>query len=193
MQLQALRQLAEQRGWTVVGEYVDAGYSGARDRRPQLDALMGVAHRGGIDIVAVWRFDRFARSVRHLVMALDDFRSRGIDFVSANDGIDTSTATGRFTFSIIAAVAELEREIIRERTRAGLEAARRRGAKIGRPRVEVDLARARTLLDGGASVRGAARTLGIGAATLSRALVAAQEAEATTPDVAYATTNAAAE
>lgn len=173
-QLDALRQLAAQRGWMIVGEYVDVGVSGSKDRRPELDKLMAHVHKGGVDVVGVFRFDRFARSVRHLVIALDDFRSRGVDFISVNDSIDTSTATGRFTFSIIAAVAELERELIRERTRCGLAAARKRGAVLGRPRVHVDLERARQLLAEGSSVRAAARTMQIGAATLSRALSAAQ-------------------
>lgn len=173
MQIAALRQVVEQRGWHAVGEFVDSGISGQKDRRPQLDELMKVVHRGGIDIVAVWRFDRFARSTRHLVCALEEFRSRGIDFISVNDAIDTSTPNGRFTFAVISAVAELERELIRERTRCGLAAARRRGAVLGRPRVHVDLVRARELLAGGSSVRAAARTMQIGAATLSRALAAA--------------------
>jgi DNA invertase Pin-like site-specific DNA recombinase len=175
-QLDAMRQVAEQRGWEIAGEYVDAGQSGSKDRRPQLDELMRHVHRGdGVRAVIVFRFDRFARSVRHLVMALDDFRARGIDFVSINDSIDTSTPTGRFTFSVIAAVAELEREIVRERTRCGLDAARRRGAKIGRPRVVVDLSLAGQLRAGGLSLRAAARKMKIGAATLQRALnVAAQ-------------------
>jgi DNA invertase Pin-like site-specific DNA recombinase len=170
MQVDALRQLAEQRGWTIVHEYIDAGHSGSKDRRPQLDALMRHVHRGGVDVVLVWRFDRFARSVRHLVMALEEFRSRGVDFVSMQDSIDTSTPTGRFTFAVIAAVAELEREIIRERTKCGLEAARRRGAKIGRPRVRVDVEEAQRLVDSGLSVRKVAHRMKCGASTLTRAL-----------------------
>lgn len=169
-QLDMLRQVAHQRGWMVVGEYADVGQSGAKDRRPQLDLLLKQVHRGGIDIVACFKFDRFARSVRHLVIALDDFRARGIDFVSVSDSIDTSTPTGRFAFSLIAAVAELEREIIRERTRCGLAAARRRGARIGRPRVRIDVHEAQRLLEGGLSVRKTARKLGCGASTLARAL-----------------------
>jgi len=182
MQLEGLRALAEQRGWEIVGEYVDTGYSGSKDRRPQLDALMQRVHRGGINIVAVWRFDRFARSVRHLVMALDEFRSRGIDFVSLNDNIDTSTSTGRFTYAVIAAVSELEREVIRERTRAGLDSARRRGARIGRPPVRIDLNEAHRLIAAGASVRRAALSLKCGASTLARALKGEAPAPEPSPD-----------
>ena len=125
LQLDGLRRLAEQRGWVIVGEFIDHGISGSKDRRPELDKLMATAHKGKLDAVACWQFDRFARSVRHLVLALDEFRAKGIDFISMNDGIDTSTPTGRFSFTIIAAVAELERELIRERTIAGVQAAKR--------------------------------------------------------------------
>jgi len=134
-------------------------------------------HGGKIGIVLVWRFDRFARSVRHLVSALEDFRARSVDFISVMDGIDTCTSAGRFTFHVIAAVAELEREIIRERTRAGIAAARRRGAHVGRPRVKIDLVRAKALMTSGQSFRQAARTLGIGTATLFRALRSRENAD----------------
>ena len=170
MQVDELRRVCSQRGWQIVGEYVDAGHSGSKDRRPELDRLMGDVNRGKIGIVLVWRFDRFARSVRHLVTALEDFRARSVDFISVTDGIDTSSPAGRFTFHVIAAVAELEREIIRERTRAGIAAARRRGAHVGRPRVKIDIVRAKALMTSGQSFRQAARTLGIGTATLFRAL-----------------------
>jgi DNA invertase Pin-like site-specific DNA recombinase len=170
MQLDELRQVAQQRGWKVVGEFVDVGFSGAKDRRPQLDRLMQLAHAGKIDIVATWRFDRFARSTRHLLTALEDFRLRNVDFVSLRDAVDTSTATGRFTFAIIAAVAELERELIRERTVAGIEAARRRGRHPGRPPVVFDLGRARELQAQGKSVRAIGKVLGVAAATVHRGL-----------------------
>jgi len=170
MQVDELRRVCAQRGWEIAGEYVDAGYSGSKDRRPELDRLMGDVHRGMVGVVLVWRFDRFARSVRHLVSALEDFRSRSVDFISVMDGIDTCTPAGRFTFHVVAAVAELERELIRERTRAGIAAARRRGAHVGRPRAKIDLVRAKALMASGQSFRQAARTLGIGTATLFRAL-----------------------
>jgi DNA invertase Pin-like site-specific DNA recombinase len=177
MQLDELRRTAEQRGWVVTGEYVDHGVSGSKDRRPELDRMMADVRKGGANapgIVACWRFDRFARSVRHLVMALDEFSARGVEFVSLQDGIDTSTSIGRFTFHIVAAVAQLERDLIRGRVQAGVDAARRRGARLGRPRVRIDLERARTLLaEPGASVRKVSKLLGCGASTLAKALMEA--------------------
>ena len=169
LQLEALRELGGRRGWRVV-EYVDEGISGSKDRRPALDRLMTDAHKGKLDLVVCWRFDRFARSVRHLVMALDEFRAKGIDFLSVNDGIDTSTPAGRFTFHVIAAVAELERELIRERTKAGMAAARKRGARIGRPKVDFDIVKAKKLKAEGMSIRKIASALGVKATTVHRAL-----------------------
>lgn len=170
LQLDELRQAAAQRGWSVVGEYVDVGISGTRDRRPELDKLMDLARRGRISTVAVWRFDRFARSTRHLVVALEEFRTMGVDFVSIRDSIDTTTAHGKFAFTLIAAVSALEVELIRERTIAGLAAARRRGVTLGRRRVHVDLEFAQQLRDEGKSIREIGRTLGVAAATVQRAL-----------------------
>jgi DNA invertase Pin-like site-specific DNA recombinase len=178
MQLDELRQVAQQRGWHIVGEYVDTGISGVQERRPQLDKLIQLAHGGKIDIVATWRFDRFARSTRHLLTALEDFRVRNVDFVSLRDAVDTSTPTGRFTFAVIAAVAELERELIRERTRAGIEAARRRGRHPGRPPVKFDLDRARELQAGGMSIRAISKALGVAAATVHRGLQAVSKPSA---------------
>jgi DNA invertase Pin-like site-specific DNA recombinase len=170
LQLDELRAVAAQRGWQIVGEFVDIGISGAKERRPQLDALMKEVHRGRADVVAVWKFDRFARSVGHLVRALDDFRARGVHFFSARDSIDTSTPAGRFTFAVIAAVAELERELIRERTVAGLAAARRRGVRLGRKPVRVDVDRARELRSHGLSYRQLAAELGVSVGVVHRLL-----------------------
>lgn len=168
LQLDELRDVAAKRGWVIVGEYVDHGVSGTTTKRPQLDRLMADVQHDRIDIVAVWRFDRFARSVRHLVVALEEFRARGIDFVSVRDTIDTTTPTGRFQFQVIAAVAELERELIRERVAAGLAAARRRGKRIGRPTRQFDEDRARAMIDAGAGVKATARRLGVSPRTLRR-------------------------
>ncbi len=170
LQLHELRRLAEQRGWKVVGEYVDEGYSGTKDRRPALDRLMADAQRGRFDIVACWRFDRFARSVRHLVVALDDFRERGIDFISMNEGIDTSTAAGRMVFSVIGAMAAYEADAIRERTRAGIAAARRRGKHIGRPERRFDLDEAVQLREDGLSICDIAARMKVARSIVHRAL-----------------------
>jgi DNA invertase Pin-like site-specific DNA recombinase len=173
LQLDELRQVAKQRSWEVIGEYVDVGQSGSKDKRPELDRLQADVKRGKADIVATWKFDRYARSVRHLVLALEDYRARGIDFVALRDGIDTSTPGGRFTFHVIAAVAELEREQLRERTVAGLAAARRRGARIGRPKARVDEDRLLDLKAKGMSLREMARELKVSSATVHRLLKAA--------------------
>jgi DNA invertase Pin-like site-specific DNA recombinase len=180
MQLDELRELADRRGWKVVGEYVDRGESGAKDQLSHLDAMMTHVRRGGVNAVACWKFDRSARSTRHLVLALDEFRSLDVDFVSVRDAIDTGTPIGRFTFTVIAAVAELEREIIRERTIAGVRRARRKGKRLGRPRAErrhadqkgprLDLDAARALIAAGESIRSTASRVGVPESTLRRAL-----------------------
>ncbi len=179
LQLDGLRRLAEQRGWRIVEEYVDEGYSGTKDRRPALDRLMADAHKGRFSVVAVWRFDRWARSVRHLVMTLDDLRERGIDFVSLNDQIDTSTPTGRMMFAVVAAMAQFEAEVIRERTIAGLAAAKRRGVRLGRKPVTFDVDLARELRAEGRSFRQIAADLGVSVGLVHKVLSAAA-AEAVT-------------
>ena len=132
-----LRQLAEQRGWNVAEVYADR-VSGTRKGRPGLDDLMAAARRGEFDVVLVWRFDRFARSIGHLVEALAEFESLGIEFVSHQEAIDTSTPIGRAMFSMIGAIAQLECDLIAERVKLGLDHARkvgtRSGRAIGRPR-----------------------------------------------------------
>ncbi len=169
-QLDVLRAHAGARGWTVAGEFVDHGISGARQRRPALDTIMAAARRREIDIVAVAAFDRFARSVPHLLAALEEFRALGVEFVSLREQIDTATPLGRMVFTLVAAVAELERELIRERVRAGIAAARKRGQHIGRPRRFVDIVRARHLMEHGKSLRRTARVIGVSPSVLSRAL-----------------------
>src|SRR5215470_423652 len=132
VQKRPLRELIGQRGWTLYRVYSDR-LSGAKETRPGLNALMADARRGVFDVVVVWRFDRFARSVKQLVIALEEFRSLGIDFISHQEALDTFTPMGRAMFTIIAAMAELERDVIRERTAAGLDYARPHGTKSGKP------------------------------------------------------------
>src|SRR6201982_3505451 len=134
LQTRELRQFAEARGWTIAGEYVDAGVSGAKDSRPELNRLMADAKRRKFDAVLVWKLDRFGRSLRHLVNALAEFESVGIAFVSLSDNLDLSTPSGRLMFDTNGAMAEFERELIRERVRAGMKNAREKGDATGRPR-----------------------------------------------------------
>src|SRR5215831_5091554 len=141
MQLRELREYCQHRGWDLVGEYVDAGISGAKDSRPELNRLNADARRRRFDAIVVWKFDRFARSVSHLLRALEEFRSLGIEFVSLSEQIDTSTPTGKMVFTVLGAVAELERSLIAERVRAGIRNSRAKGRRWGRPRVAMDAAR----------------------------------------------------
>src|SRR6202051_5101494 len=139
MQTRELKEYCERRGWAVAGEYVDVGISGTKEKRAELDRLMADAHRRRFDAVVVWKFDRFARSVSHLLRALETFKAQGIEFVSFSEQVDTSTPTGKMVFTVLGAVAELERSLIAERVRAGLRNAKAKGRRLGRPRVEVDL------------------------------------------------------
>jgi len=165
MQTRELRQFAEARGWQIAGEYVDAGVSGAKDSRPELNRLMADAHKRRFDVVCVWRFDRFARSVSHLLRALETFKALGIDFVSYSEQMDTSTPAGKMVFTVLGAVAELERSLIAERVRAGLRNARAKGKRLGRPRVSVDAARIATLRASGLSWPKIAAELGVSVGT----------------------------
>ena len=168
MQTRELRQFAEARGWTVAGEYIDAGVSGAKDSRPELNRLMADAHKRRFDAVCVWRFDRFARSVSHLLRALETFKALGIDFVSFSEQMDTSTPAGKMVFTVLGAVAELERSLTVERVRAGLRNARAKGKRLGRPRVTIDAARITALRSQGLSWAKIGEALGVGEGTVRR-------------------------
>lgn len=137
-QTEDLEQLAAQRGWEVVQQYCDHGYSGARARRPALDQLLADARRGRFDIVAVWSCDRLARSVRHFIDVLDTFAHLNVEFVSYREQLDTSGPLGRAFVVIISVLAELERSLIIERVKAGMRRARMEGIRIGRRPADVD-------------------------------------------------------
>ncbi len=170
-QLDELRRYAEARGWSVT-EYVDEGVSGAQDKRPALDRLVGAAKRRKIDVVVVWRLDRLGRSLKHLVTLLDELQALNVGFVSLGDRIDLSTPAGKLQLHILAALAEFERGRIQERVKAGLARAKRNGQRLGRPRVE--LAADAVAAVRGLSVREAARRLGVSRATAHRCLSAAR-------------------
>ena len=130
MQIKELREYCRSRGWKIAGEYVDR-ICGALDSRPELNRLMADANRRRFDVVAVWKFDRFARSVSHLLRALETFRALGIEFVSLSENVDTSTPTGKMVFTVLGSVAELERSLIGERVKAGLRNAKANGVRLG--------------------------------------------------------------
>lgn len=170
VQLLPLRAHAAQRGWEVVEEFVDRGFSGAKERRPALERLMKAAWAGHLQVVLVWRFDRFARSVKHLVGALETFRSLNVGFVSIQEQLDTATPIGQAMFTIVGAMAQLERDIIRERVKAGLERARARGVRLGRPRVSVAAHELEALRAQGLSLWEMARRLRCSRSTVRRYL-----------------------
>jgi DNA invertase Pin-like site-specific DNA recombinase len=172
-QRRELQSYCQARGWADVVEYEDTGWSGARERRPGLDRLMRDVQARRVDVVVVAAFDRFARSTRHLINALDTFQHYGVAFVSLRESIDTASPMGRMVFVIVAAVAELERSLIAERVRQGLARRKAEGRRLGRRPVVVDLAAVHTLLDAGESRRAAARRLGCSEATIRNRLAAA--------------------
>src|SRR5713101_6336910 len=171
VQLEDLRRYAGKR-FASYSEYTDAGVSGTQRHRPQLDALMRDARRRLFDVVLVWKFDRFARSLKHLIESLDEFSALGIDFISLTEGIDTTTSVGQLLFHIVGAVAQFERDLIAERVRAGMAHARAMGKRIGRPRTAVDVEAVSKLRALGHSLRGIARALEIPVSRVRRALVA---------------------
>jgi DNA invertase Pin-like site-specific DNA recombinase len=170
VQLGEVREFCKRRGFTVAHEYVDKGISGSRERRPALDKLLADCRKRLVDAVVVYRYDRFARSLRQLVNALEEFRSLGIDFISIHEGVDTSTPNGRLVFGIFASIAEFERELIRDRVRSGLAAAKAKGKRIGRPRVAVDTLRIASLRRQGHSWAEITRKTGISKGTAQRAM-----------------------
>jgi DNA invertase Pin-like site-specific DNA recombinase len=170
MQLVELREYAARRQWDIVDEYVDHGVSGAKESRPALNRLMADTKQRKFDVVAVWKIDRFGRSLKHLVNALAELESLGIAFLSLRDSLDLTTASGRLLFQLVAAMAEFERSLIQERVRAGIRNARRKGRTLGRPRLEVDHGRIARLRANGASLRAISEQLGLSVGSVHRAL-----------------------
>jgi len=174
-QLHDLRGLAAQRGYEIVNEYTDR-ISGAKAKRPGLDQLLADARRGKFDVVLVWAFDRIARSVRHFLEVLDELNHLTIEFVSFRENVDTGGPLGRAIVVIIGAIAELERNLIIERVRAGMRRAKLEGRQIGRAPLEVN--RSALLLDRerGVSLKDLAKTYGISKASVCRVIKDAKQA-----------------
>ena len=146
MQLNSLREYAAARGWQIVGEFIDEGVSGSRESRPALNRLMADAKQRKFDCLLVWKLDRFARSLKHLVCALDEFNSLGVAFVSLRDNLDLSTPAGRLMFQIVGCFSEFEKALIVERVRAGIKNAKAKGVQLGRPRLGASMQQSRTTI-----------------------------------------------
>src|ERR1017187_5661703 len=174
LQIRDLRTYCVARKSTIYREYIDQGESGVKSSRPELNNLMADARKRKFDSVIVWRFDRFARSTKHLLLALEEFRSLGIQFISYQENIDTSSPLGQALFTIVSAVAQLERDLIRERVNAGIRHARACGKQLGRPRRIVDRDELVRLQAGGVSLRAIAKKLQLGYGTVRLRLRSAE-------------------
>ena len=161
VQLKDLRSYAQARGWIIADEYVDKGQSGAKDRRPELDRLLKDARKRKIDLILCWRLDRLGRSLKHLILTLDELQSLGVGFVSYNENLDLTTSTGHLMFQLLGAFAEFERNLIQERVRAGLNHAKAKGVKLGRPSPDFDRDELIRLRDSGLTIRGIAEKLNV--------------------------------
>jgi DNA invertase Pin-like site-specific DNA recombinase len=170
MQLDVLREFSARCGYDVVGEYVDHGVSGAKERRKQLDSMMDAVRKRKVDVVLVYRFDRFARSVQHLVNALHEFDALGVQFVSYSENIDTGNPLGRALFVIASCLSELERNLIIERSREGVARAVARGSVLGRPKVKVDPHEVLHLRAQGLGLRTIGKRLGVSKHVVARVL-----------------------
>ena len=181
-QLDGLRGYAAARRLEVVEEYIDHGVSGAKDRRPALDEMMTKAKRRAFDAVAVVKLDRLARSTRHLTQLAAELEALGVDLIVTDQGIDTSTPAGRLRFNVLAAIGEFELDLIRERVTAGVQAAKRRGVRFGRPKLLDDgqRARVRRLRSSGSSFRAIAETMGVSKSLVAKELAASTKSSVST-------------
>jgi DNA invertase Pin-like site-specific DNA recombinase len=170
MQLRELRQLCQARGWAVAGEYVDTGWSGAKASRPELDRLMWDARKRAIDTILVWKLDRWGRSVANCLESIQELRALGVRWIAPSQGLDTdqSSPTSRLMLTMMAAFAEFERELIRERVKEGLATARYHGRVGGRPRRVFAHDRAKRLRAEGFTIRAIAAKLKVGQGTIQR-------------------------
>ena len=174
LQLDELRQVAQQRGYGIAAEYIDEGVSGTKESRPALNRLMADVQAGRVDILLVWKLDRLGRSLQHVLTVLATLNSAGVGFASLHDpGIDTTSPTGRLLLQILASFAQFERDLIQERVRAGVRRAQLAGKHCGRPKVELDLRPALALLNEGRDLKDTARILNLSRTTLRRRLTEA--------------------
>lgn len=169
MQISELLEYCRARGFEVVGVFTDIA-SGSRDDRPELAKLMALAKQRKVDALIVWKLDRLGRSLKHLVNVIDELESVGVAFISLRDNLDFSTSAGRLLFGVIASMAQFERDLIRERVKAGMANAKRKGIKLGRKPVAFDLPELRRLRAGGASYGTISKVTGLSVGLVFRAL-----------------------
>jgi DNA invertase Pin-like site-specific DNA recombinase len=171
MQVEELKVYIRKRGFQAGQLYVDQGYTGGNLQRPAFVRMLSDAHKRSFDVLIVWKLDRLSRSLKDLITTLETLGSLGIDFISYDNSLDTSTPTGKLVFHVVGSVAEFERDIIRDRVRAGLANARRKGIRLGRPSILAKVSpKIHLLKEKGLSNRAIARKLKVGEATVRRAL-----------------------
>jgi len=169
MQIRELRQFAKRTGWTIYQEYIDQSFTGANINRPAFQKMMEAARKRKFNILLVWKLDRLSRSLKDLINTLDTLGTCGVDFISYDNNLDTSTPTGKLVFQIVGAVAEFEKDIIRERVIAGLVNARSKGKRLGRPPIpRPTLEKAKEMRSQKISFREIGRTLGIDEGTIRK-------------------------
>jgi len=171
MQVVELKNYVKRRGLNLGQTYIDQGYTGGNMQRPAFGQMMDDAHKRAFDVLIVWKLDRLSRSLKDLITTLETLGSLGVDFISYDNSLDTSTPTGKLVFHVVGSVAEFERDIIRERVRAGLANARRNGKRLGRPSILAKVSpKIYILKEKGLSNRAIAIRVGVGEATVRRAL-----------------------
>ena len=172
LQLSDLRTYSGARGWKIFKEYLDVGQSGSKEQRPAFNQLMEDARKRRVDIVLVWRLDRFGRSLKHLIVSLDELKTLGVGFVSFKESLDFTTPTGRLMFHLLGAFSEFEKELIKERVKAGVAHARSKGKRLGRcPKInERLLGTITSMRDRGMSIRGISKELGISKSLVHKSL-----------------------
>lgn len=169
MQLNELRNFVKRSGWTIYKEFIDEGYTGSNTKRPAYNEMISESKKRKFDILVVWKLDRLSRSLKDLINTLDELGYLGINFISYDNNLDTTTPTGKLVFQIIGAVAEFEKDIIRERVVAGLENAKQKGKRLGRPKIHHSLLeKAKELRKQGMSFRKIEKQLGVGEGTIRK-------------------------
>ena len=171
MQLRELRLFVKRSGWTIYNEYIDHGFTGANTNRPAFNIMMDEAKKRKLNILLIWKLDRLSRSMKDLINTLDELGHYGINFISYDNNLDTTTPTGKLVFHVIGAVAEFEKDIIRDRVIAGLAHAKSQGKRLGRPPLsDAKLTEAKKLLKQGLSMRAVEKKLGVGEGTIRKKL-----------------------